>query len=248
MPGENGSLHLTGTAIRVKKIVFVSVQVYAVGLYTDKKAAKATLPSKVSPTLFSTLLSDDTALPLTIRLEMVRTVGGDTMSAALKEAIEPRLAAIYKDAAKTNADMEKFTKQFDMPSLATGTVLTFAKTSKGKLITEVAGVSKGEIASPALCKAFLRYLSPSLPLSLSHSLPLSFTLTLTLTLSLSLNTHTSHTSHTHVTHTHHTLSLPLPLPSSHPPSLLHASLIPPTLILALPHPLSLSPALPRSRF
>jgi len=155
VPGEKGSLYLTGTAIRVKKIVFVSVQVYAVGLYTDKKAAQAKLTSKVSPALFSTLLSEGTALPLTVRLEMVRDVGGDKMSAAFKEAIEPRLASIYKDAAKTNADMDKFTKQFDMASLATGTVLTFTKTAQGKLITEVAGVSKGEIDSPALCKAFL---------------------------------------------------------------------------------------------
>ena len=40
VPGEKGSLYLTGTAIRVKKIVFVSVQVYAVGLYTDKKVGR----------------------------------------------------------------------------------------------------------------------------------------------------------------------------------------------------------------
>jgi hypothetical protein len=31
-------MYLMGTAIRVKKIVFVSVQVYAVGLYVDKSS------------------------------------------------------------------------------------------------------------------------------------------------------------------------------------------------------------------
>merc|ERR1712166_698205 len=154
VPGEKGSLDLIGTAVRVKKVLFVSVQVYALGLYVDKKEAQAKLPRQITESLFTTLLSDEAALALTVRMEMVRAVGGDTMSGALKEAIEPRLAAIYNDPAKTAADMEAFTKQFDIASLSTGTLLTFSKTSAGTLITEVGGVFKGEITSPALARAF----------------------------------------------------------------------------------------------
>ena len=76
------------------------------------------------------------------------------MSGALNDAIQPRLAAIYNDEDKTKADMDAFKKLFNMPSLAPGTVLTFSKTEGGKLITEVGGEAKGEIASPALCAAF----------------------------------------------------------------------------------------------
>ena len=154
VPGEKGSLHLMGAAVRVKKIVFVSVQVYAVGLYAEKAAVAQKLTPEVSAAMFSTLLSEDADVPLTVRMEMVRAVGGETMSGALNDAIKPRLAEIYKSEDKTKADMDAFTKQFDMASLETGTVLTFSKVTGGKLITEVGGVKKGEIASPALCSAF----------------------------------------------------------------------------------------------
>ena len=156
VPGESGSMHLLGTAIRVKKIVMISVQVYAVGLYVDRKILRERMVPEIKSATFSTLLSEDANVPLTIRIEMARSVGGDTMSGALKDAIEPRLKKLYNDdAAKTAKDMEAFTKQFDMSNLDTGTVLTFHKTQQGTLVTEVGGASKGEIASPNLCKAFL---------------------------------------------------------------------------------------------
>lgn len=47
VPGEKGSLHLMGAALRAKKIVLVSVQVYAVGLYADKAAVAAKLSPEV---------------------------------------------------------------------------------------------------------------------------------------------------------------------------------------------------------
>jgi len=46
VPGEKSSMYLMGTAIRVKKIVFVSVQVYAVGVYVDKSSVSK-LPGQV---------------------------------------------------------------------------------------------------------------------------------------------------------------------------------------------------------
>jgi hypothetical protein len=62
VPGEKSSMYLMGTAIRVKKIVFVSVQVYAVGLYVDKSSvsklpgqvrlSRAFRPRSVQPILF----------------------------------------------------------------------------------------------------------------------------------------------------------------------------------------------------
>jgi hypothetical protein len=58
---------------------------------------------QVSATLFDVLLADETNIPLTLRMQMVRDVGGETMSGALKEAIEPRLAKIHNNDAKTAA-------------------------------------------------------------------------------------------------------------------------------------------------
>ena len=47
VPGEKGSLYLLGAALRAKKIVLVSVQVYAVGLYADKAAVAKKLTREV---------------------------------------------------------------------------------------------------------------------------------------------------------------------------------------------------------
>lgn len=157
MPGEESTLSLAGSAIRVKKVVFVNVQVYAVGLYVNAPKLAAAIGKTIDAAdagLYKKLLAGDSVIPMAIRLTMVRTVGGDTMSGALKEAVEPRMKAV---AASSGADVEgplkAFTALFDMPNLETGTTLVFQWKAGGRLAAEIGGKHKGEVAAPALCEA-----------------------------------------------------------------------------------------------
>eukprot|EP00960_Hanusia_phi_P029198 747824-Hanusia_phi.AAC.3 len=119
-----------------------------------------------------------------LRLTMVRSVTGDQMGGALKEAVQPRLKRFTSDEVRAAAeggglltgmkgaiarDMSEFEKQFDMSSLAAGTILTFTRLKasgarelsgwrvtfrqSGSLVSEIDGKDKGEIASEALSKS-----------------------------------------------------------------------------------------------
>jgi hypothetical protein len=65
-------MYLMGTAIRVKKIVFVSVQVYAVGLYVDKSSVSK-LPGQVCLSRAFRPCSDQPMLLMTSRIPRTPT-------------------------------------------------------------------------------------------------------------------------------------------------------------------------------
>lgn len=158
--GEKGPLKLAGTAVRVKKIAFIPIQIYAVGLYVEPvaaAAAKVDSGNAESSALFETLLSPAADIPMAVRLVMVRSVTADQMADALKEAVEPRLP---KDS-DAKGLMAQFRALFD-EALPSGTELVFSKVLGGKLVAEIGGKNKGEIADPALARAlFAVYLDAS---------------------------------------------------------------------------------------
>mmetsp|Transcript_41946 Transcript_41946/g.82038 ORF Transcript_41946/g.82038 Transcript_41946/m.82038 type:complete len:225 (+) Transcript_41946:215-889(+) len=141
---------LVGTSIRVKKIVFVSVQVYAVGLYLDPehlgelKAWKAKSGAELArdETLYKALLKDD-SLAKTLRLVMVRTVTGEQMGSALSEAVEGRLPKSRDQACKDAFAGLK--KMFSAPSLKTGTEIVFKWSPGGKLLVTMDGEAAGGV-------------------------------------------------------------------------------------------------------
>mmetsp|Transcript_19562 Transcript_19562/g.30633 ORF Transcript_19562/g.30633 Transcript_19562/m.30633 type:complete len:240 (+) Transcript_19562:3-722(+) len=165
-PLKLGDLDLVGTGIRVKKIVFVSVQVYAAGLYVDAKGSSNALRAslgesydytKAEPKLFQELLAGHNHIKKALRLVMVRNVGGETMAGALKEAVEPRLMALAEaegpeSVAEAKKALEAFKGQFDMKELPTGTELIFSWPN-GNLNTEIAGTQKGKVDSLLLARA-----------------------------------------------------------------------------------------------
>ncbi|EKX50552.1 hypothetical protein GUITHDRAFT_151184, partial [Guillardia theta CCMP2712] len=130
IPGEKSSLVLLGATVRVKKILFVNVQVYAVGVYTEPGVVEE-LKGKEPNDMYKYLMEHP--VQSSLRLTMVRSVTGDQMGGALKEAVQPRLKLFARDEASTAGDMSAFEKQFDMSSLAAGTVLTFSRLQNGNL-------------------------------------------------------------------------------------------------------------------
>lgn len=151
-PMRMGSAELAGMGVRVKKIVFVSVQVYSVGLYLDKSTASEFLTSYASQpkysedsNLYNAIMGDD--LGKTLRLVMVRTVTGDQMGSALSEAIKSRLTP------GNEAAFDQFKRMFSMPGLKTGTEIKFAYAPGGTLTTSIDGKDVGVISSKPLSKA-----------------------------------------------------------------------------------------------
>eukprot|EP00286_Rhodomonas_abbreviata_P022297 CAMPEP_0181294968 /NCGR_PEP_ID=MMETSP1101-20121128/3889_1 /TAXON_ID=46948 /ORGANISM="Rhodomonas abbreviata, Strain Caron Lab Isolate" /LENGTH=229 /DNA_ID=CAMNT_0023399673 /DNA_START=15 /DNA_END=704 /DNA_ORIENTATION=- len=152
--GESETLDLAGAAIRVKKILFVHVQVYAVGLYVSlPKVAAAVGKTDVSganPKLFEDLVAND--IPMALRLVMLRTVGGDQMSSALGEALQPRITAIQTDEEEGKSALKQFEAQFDS-ELSTGSELLFEWREGNVLHTTIAGEWKGAVQSSSLARA-----------------------------------------------------------------------------------------------
>eukprot|EP00283_Hemiselmis_rufescens_P010356 CAMPEP_0173419482 /NCGR_PEP_ID=MMETSP1357-20121228/1305_1 /TAXON_ID=77926 /ORGANISM="Hemiselmis rufescens, Strain PCC563" /LENGTH=223 /DNA_ID=CAMNT_0014382129 /DNA_START=143 /DNA_END=814 /DNA_ORIENTATION=+ len=155
---------LSGASIRVKKIAFVPIQVYAVGLYVDPKALgelkawKAKSHSELAgdKSLYRALLKDN-KLTKTLRLVMVRTVTGEQMGGAISEAVESRLP--HQQDASCQAAFAGLKGMFSAPSLKTGTEIVFRWAPGGKLhVTmdrESAGVLESEALVAALFDVFL---------------------------------------------------------------------------------------------
>lgn len=84
-------LKCIGAGVRVKKVAFINVNVYAFALYVEAAAAKAELAAGAS------LLSG--AFDKALCLEFVRDVDATTFWEALDEAVKPRIARLATDAA-----------------------------------------------------------------------------------------------------------------------------------------------------
>lgn len=154
--GASTSLTLMGVGARIKEVLMVDVNVYAVGMYVDAAAAQGALAAwqgKSSSDLrkdaaFRKALLDP-GFDKSLRLVMARDVDGDTMMEAFDEALKPRTRTLGG-----GDKLGAFKGYFDMDELTEDTELLFTCTKEGKMVTAIGGKRKGEIASPGLCAAF----------------------------------------------------------------------------------------------
>ena len=158
-PAAEAAQQLAGTGLRARAVLFISVHVYAFGLYADAEAARTTL-SEFSGRSAAQLAGDqrfyrrllDLEFAMTLRLGMVRTVAGTDVANAFDEALRPRLAAAGASADDEGA-LRRFRAYFDAPEIKTGTEIVFACSPAGRLSTAIGGAERSPIDSPALCRA-----------------------------------------------------------------------------------------------
>jgi hypothetical protein len=149
---------LTGTGVRTRTML--KVKVYAFGLYVDGGRARAALGAWVGKSaadlqadnaFYTKLL--ERAFPMTLRLVMTRSVGGETMAEAFDGALRPRVvAAAGAGMAGGEAALDRF-RGFFGAEVSKGTELLFSCTPEGQFTTSIAGQAKPDIQSPALCWA-----------------------------------------------------------------------------------------------
>src|SRR5262249_60027373 len=88
-PAERDGMSLLGAGLRVKKIAFVKVKVYAVGLYVGQDALGGPLAGErakgPSPALYKELVTGDIKKELI--LKFTRDVGQDRIQEAMREAL-----------------------------------------------------------------------------------------------------------------------------------------------------------------
>jgi hypothetical protein len=149
---DEGDLVLLGTGLRVKKITFIKVKVYATGFYVDKSAVDGLLaPFKGKPAsdeLRTVLQTGDFAKMLV--LHFVRNVGAgkiqDAMRDALEEGTDPKV-------------LEQFISYF--PEVKDGQRCTFRWVPGGTVETVMAGEEKPPITDAAFAaKLFGLYVGP----------------------------------------------------------------------------------------
>lgn len=161
---------LTGTGVRTRTVL--KVKVYAFGLYVDAAGAKAALASYAGKSaadlqgdagFYAKLL--ERQFPMTMRLVMTRTVGGETMAEAFDEALRPRVvAAAGRNMPGGEAALDRF-RGFFGESVDKGTEMMFSCTPEGTFATSIAGQQKQDLSSPALCWALFDVYLGATPIS-----------------------------------------------------------------------------------
>jgi hypothetical protein len=158
--GGKGQHTLTGVGVRRK--AFLSVKVYAMGIYVDApKAAKAlrTWKGKTADqlrydrTFFAALLKDDFAK--TLRMKMARNVDGKDVRKAFEEQLVPRVwkaAKVWGLEGGERAARESRTL-FSLRKLREGTELIFTWHPGGRLASRIGNQKNQTITNPALCWA-----------------------------------------------------------------------------------------------
>ena len=149
---DDGDLTLLGTGLRVKKITFIKVKVYATAFYVDKAAVDGPLaPFKGKPAsdeLRKTLQAGDFEKMLV--LHFVRDVGAGKIQDAMREALEkgtdPKV-------------LDQFISYF--PEVKDGQRCTFRWVPGGTIETVMAGAEKPAITDRAFAeKLFGLYVGP----------------------------------------------------------------------------------------
>ncbi len=147
---------LVGVGARIKEVLMVDVNVYAVGMYVstaDGPTALAAWKGKKSSELrkdsafYDALMSD--SVEKSLRLVMARSVDGETMRDAFDDALKPR-ARKFGGSDK----LSTFKGYFTMDDLDEDVELLFTWKRGGTLVTSIGGKKRGEIKSEGLCKAF----------------------------------------------------------------------------------------------
>ena len=159
-PGGATPHWITGVALRQRTIF--QVNIYAFGLYVDPEGARESL-SRFAGLSASTLGSDgsfyqqllDLDFAMTLRLVMLRAVGGDDLAKAFSEVLRPRLARAVPDMNEFGEGgvLERFRDYFEVEQVEAGTEIAFSCGPKGRLVISVGGAARPVIDSLALCRA-----------------------------------------------------------------------------------------------
>lgn len=155
------TVHLTGTAVRDKRVVLL-FDVYAYGLYIDGAAAKKALSKWKDKTakqlegdsaFYQELCKDNFAK--TIRMVFARKVDGDDVEEAFTESIEPRIesAKTKRKMPDASKELQRFKGWFQHETFREGDEVLLTWLPGNELVVVVKGKRKPKLTSPALCWA-----------------------------------------------------------------------------------------------
>lgn len=160
---------LTGTGVRTRTIL--KVKVYTFGLYVDGEGARKGLASwrgkdaaalSADASLYDELLKG--SFPMTLRLEMSRSVTAGQMTEAFDEALTPRVAQAAQRGMPGGAEaVGQFRALFTTP-LTRGTELLFTW-SGDRLLVSIGGRQVGTIDNRALAWALFDVYLGAKPIS-----------------------------------------------------------------------------------
>lgn len=152
---------LVGAGAEKKNFLFLSFNVFSLGLYVKPEDARPKLdpwanrePEQVvdDPAVYEAI--NDNAIEKSMRMVVARDVTGDDLRDGFREALIPRLKA-RDDADAGLGALSKYMAYFEDRKLPDGTVLFFTCHSGGTLETRIAADQKEPIESPALCWALV---------------------------------------------------------------------------------------------
>lgn len=167
---QGGSLRCLGTGVRSKKLGFIPVKVYAVGMYVDAASAAGAARQEEEPGTEAAALDvlKNGAFDKALQMHLVRGVTGKQFSDALDESLRPLMTG-------DEAALSTFSSFFHGKQLDKGSEVTLLWRSDGPTdvalrppsdaATPYASLSPGlTVASPRLGRALWDlYLSPSSP-------------------------------------------------------------------------------------
>jgi hypothetical protein len=141
-PAERDGMSLLGAGLRVKRIAFVKVKVYAVALYVGKEALAGPLAERrakgPSPALYKELVTGDFNRELV--LKFTRDVGQERIQEAMREAL----------AGAEKAPLDTFISYF--PEVKTGQECVLRAAPGGGLESVMNGQTKPVIANRAFAE------------------------------------------------------------------------------------------------
>ena len=152
---------LVGAGAEKKHFLFLSFNVFSLGLYVKPEDARPKLepwigrePKQViaDPAVYRAI--NDHAIEKSMRMVVARDVTGDDLRDGFREALVPRLKS-RSDADAGLGALARYMGYFEDRKLPDGTVLFFTCHSGGTLETRIASEQQGPIASPALCWALV---------------------------------------------------------------------------------------------
>ncbi|KAG7671359.1 hypothetical protein Ndes2526B_g02142 [Nannochloris sp. 'desiccata'] len=160
--GQRNCPTITGAGSRVKKIAGIkSLDIYALGLYVDQKAAHALLnrrfankkssPEKLAkdPALFTELCKADNIEKSLVLVMTSKLVNKHNFLQALEDRLTPPLTKL-----KELAALEDFKRQFDGVDIKKGLKISFNFT-KGKVVTKAGDKELSTLSNKALVSNLL---------------------------------------------------------------------------------------------
>jgi hypothetical protein len=152
---------LLGAGAEKKRFLFLSFNVFSMGLYVKPDDARPKLepwleksPGEVVDAAGVYRAIEDHDLEKSMRMVVARDVTGDDLRDGFRDALIPRLKS-RPDAEAGLEALARYMSFFENRKLPDGTVLFFTCHSGGTLETRIASEQQPSIESPALCWALV---------------------------------------------------------------------------------------------